>query len=129
MRWLRRQRKEQEVNYSIELYDNNTFRLKWWFDIESSLMKKIVETTKAYKDGVINLLDEWEISDPKLKDAMWKPLRKLIRKLEKEIREDIPDFMFVTMIIDDTRFKKVGDKYRCDIVIKGDYTKHGGKFA
>jgi len=121
---IKRKRKEGKVDYDIKLYSNKEYELYFNFPIESKVLMGALSYTKAYQDGIVtHLEDEWSTDDQRFIRGLYPTVKKVLRRLAREIRKDVGEnFTFVTIRIENIHFKKVDDKtYKCDVKIVGDY--------
>ncbi len=121
---LKKRKKEGKVDYDIKLYSNKEYELFFNFPMESKMLMSALSCTKAYQDGLVTQLeDEWDVKDQKVMRILYPTVKKVLRRLAKEIRKDVGEnFTFVTIRIENIHFKKVDDKtYKCDVKIVGDY--------
>ena len=109
------------MKYDIRLYDNHNYKVGlettipkgWISDVANSLMKK-KQAQEAQK------LEEFSV-DEQLHPKIVKKLTAQIDDVQKQVRQDLPNFKIHTVNVNDFKYRQQGEVYVVSILLDGYY--------
>lgn len=119
--------KKEDIKYDIDLFDDGSYELEFSFEIDNAVLKAAVESMKKQQEFLMKINEEFDkldyfIVDQRYYGIVEKGMRKLVKKVEREVRQDIRGFRIVSGKIDVIAFQRTDSKtWMADIRMRGEY--------
>lgn len=120
-KWMGKHKKT-DIRYDIRLFDNRQYSVKFKMKAPSDIISKLAEWMLK-RQGVNEKIEMSSFNvDERLHGKALKGFRVAVNDVERQVKNDVHGFKFVTFVVDEFKYDKIDEKnYLVKLKLIGDY--------
>lgn len=113
-------RVSKDIKYEMTVDDaDGSYSLSLDFDLPKSWYMKAIGSLMKRANNQPQVLDEWEVSEPRFKDMVLKRLGGTIDKVSRDFGQDFKEFKIISTQANKIKFMTIGDRVHTHLELAG----------